>query len=189
MRAVQRPGRVEREREQVGGFLAGERCEGDACAGEQLARLHRPAVERRLGQLGPTFSRAQHEHDPPPVERALLRERPQVAGVVARCPPQPIRVRRGRLLDLFCLRGERHRLAADVDLHGLVEGVEEAGEGGDERRLLGRAAQLEAGCAGGEEAAVAAVCEFDQAAAQDAPEREVERRDPRLPRRAWKRGG
>ncbi len=70
---------------------------------------------------------------------------------------------------------EARGFASDEELEGLVAAVEEAGEAVDERLLFERAAQLEACPAGFEEQPVRAVAELDDAAAEDPPDRQVER--------------
>ena len=158
--------------------------EGDAGAEQQLARVGGQACERDLGELASSFARAEDEQDPAAAQRPRVGERAQEAGVVERRRTQP-----GRLFSVGAgepvgVWGEACRLAAHDDLDGVGERVQEAGEGGDERELLVGAAQLEARPLRGQEAAVAAVGELDEAACEHAPDGDVERGEPRLPRGA-----
>jgi hypothetical protein len=186
-------GRVEALGKKRGGLFTGQRLEGDLGAAQQLDRVGGEPAERQLGKLGLAFARTQHEHDPPAQQRLRLAERAQEAGVVERRPPQPGGLRAGRLRDLLGLRAQAGLLAADADLDRVGCGVEEALEAGDEGGLFVRASQLEARAAGDEQQAVAALGEFDQAVGEHAPDRNVERGEAGLARRAgqlrWQRFG
>ena len=119
----------------------------------------------------------------------LLAELAQEGGVLERRLPELAIAACGGMLDLFGLRVECDALAADVDLDRLGEAVEEALEGGDEGGLLVRATELEAGAARAEQTAIRAVRDFDQPGLEHPPHWDVERRRPRLPRRAREPGG
>ena len=82
----------------------------------------------------------------------------------------------GGILEPRRVRGEAGRFAAHCELNRLRAAVEEAGEAVDEGGLLDLAAQLEARPACLDEEAVAAVGELDEPIAEDAPDRDVERR-------------
>ena len=179
--------RVERAGEQPRSVFTAERSERDVGALQQFARLAGAACERHLGELCAAVTRAEHEHDAAPVQGVGLAELAQERGVVERRTLEPGSGGVGDCcFDLVCVWAQRDPFASDVELHGLGETVEEALEGGDERCLFGRASQFEAGAARAEQAAVAAVCEFDQSACEDATDRDVERRRLRLTRRARK---
>jgi hypothetical protein len=182
--------RVERAGEQPRSVFTVERSERDVGSLQQFARLAGAACERDLGKLRAAVARAEHEHDAPPVQGVCLAELAQERGVVERRTLEPCGCRdvADRGFDLVRVWAQRDPFASDVELHGLGETVEEALEGGDERCLFGGASQFEAGAARAEQAAVAAVCEFDQPAFEDATDGNVESGRLRLPRRAREAG-
>jgi len=81
--------RVERAGEQPRSFFTAERRERDIGALQQLARLAGAACERDLGKLRAALTRAEHEHDAPPVQGVRLAELAQERGVVERCSLEP----------------------------------------------------------------------------------------------------
>ena len=105
---------------------------------QEFARLACTACERDLGELGAWLARAEHEQDSPSLQRVRVAELTKEAGVVERRGFES-RASLSGCFDLFCVGAQRDAFAADVELHGLGEAVEEAFEGGDERCLLGRA--------------------------------------------------
>lgn len=115
------------------------------------------------------------------MQRLRLAQLAQESCVVARAFSQAGHRLRGRRFDPVCVCAHADAFAADVELHRLAEAVEEALECGDERGLLVRASQLEAGAARVEQQAVRPVCEFDDAVLEHASHRDVERRRLRAP--------
>jgi hypothetical protein len=83
--------RVERAGEQPRSVFTAERTEPDVGALQQFARLAGAACERDLGKLRATVTRAEHEHDAPPVQRVRLAEVAQERSVVERCTLEPCR--------------------------------------------------------------------------------------------------
>jgi hypothetical protein len=78
-------------------------------------------------------------------------------------------------VDLVGVLFEADLFAADQDLHGLMEAVQEPRERRDERRLLFRGTKLEARALRRQKAAEALVGELDEARLEDARDWEVER--------------
>lgn len=181
---MKRPGRVERAGEEVRRLFAAQRRECDVCALQQLARLAGAACEGDLGELGARLARAEHEQDSSPLQRVRVAEFAQEGGMVEGRTFEAFVGARGCCFDLLCMGSQRDTFAADVELHGFGEAVEEPLERGDERCLFVGASQFEAGAARAQETAAAAVCEFDQPALEDPPHGDVEWGRLRLPRRA-----
>ena len=107
------------------------------------------------------FAAAQDEQDAPPQERLCsVSERRKLAwsSAAARSCGGGVC---GGVFEPFGLWVEAGGFALDGDLDRVAAAVQEALEGGDERFLFGRAAQLEARSVGVEEEAVAFVCELN----------------------------
>ena len=82
-------GRVERAGEELRSVFTPERRECDVGALQQFARLAGAACERDLGKLRAAVTRAEHEHDAPPVQGVCLAEVAQEHGVVERRTLEP----------------------------------------------------------------------------------------------------
>ena len=171
-----RAGRIEAGGEQRRRLLTAEGAERDLGAGEDLCRLGRLPGEAGGGEFGVALRRAEHQHDSPPQEARLVRELAEEDGVLPRGGGELSRQSVGGSLEPRRVRGEAGRFAAHRELNRLRAAVEEAGEAIDEGGLLDLAAQLEARPACLDEKAVAAVGELDEPIAEDAPDRDVERR-------------
>jgi hypothetical protein len=180
--AVERPGRVEAARKEGRGLLAIQRLQCDLRTAQQLDCLRCEAGERDLGEVGLSFARAEHEHDPPPPKRRCLAERVEEAGVIERRLVQAGCALGGCVRDLIRVLSQACLFALDVDLDSVGERVQEPCEDGDEGGLLVGAAQFEACSLSVEQPAVATAGELDEPVCEHAPDRNVERRESRLAR-------
>ena len=95
--------RVERAGEQPRSVFAAKRSERDIGALQQFARLAGAACERDLGKLRAAVTRAEHEHDPPPVQGVCLAELAQERGMVERRTLEPCAVVGDCGFDLVCV--------------------------------------------------------------------------------------